>query len=107
VQEVAQASNCKPGLRLGHVLRAQSGRLAEHVTRSQVGECCALPQALPEASSGASPSHIYFIISTQSRVATLHLIIHELLVFLVVLIAIKVSASVRGGGAQTRDIGWR
>jgi hypothetical protein len=44
---------------------------------------------------------IYLITSAQSRVATLHLIIYELLVFLVVSVAIEVPASVRGGGART------
>ena len=43
------------------------------------------------------------IASAQSRVATLHLIVHELLVFLVVPEAIEVPASVRGGGARTRN----
>jgi hypothetical protein len=43
---------------------------------------------------------IHSIASAQSRVTTLHLIIHELLVFLVVSVAIEVPASVRGGGAR-------
>jgi hypothetical protein len=40
------------------------------------------------------------------RVNTLHLIIHELPVILVVPMAIEVPASVRGGDAQTQNLGW-
>ena len=40
------------------------------------------------------------IASAQSRVATLHLIPHELPVFLVVPVAIEVPASARSGGAR-------
>jgi hypothetical protein len=50
---------------------------------------------------------IHSTASAQSRVATLHLVVHELLVFLVVLVAIEMPASVTaeafGGGTK----GWR
>jgi hypothetical protein len=41
------------------------------------------------------------IASAQSQVATLHHIVHELLVFLVVPVAIEAPASIDGGGVRT------
>jgi hypothetical protein len=45
--------------------------------------------------------------SAQSRVVTMHLIVQELLVFLVVPAAIEVPASVWGGSAQTQNLGLK
>jgi hypothetical protein len=54
---------------------------------------------------------IHSIASAQSRVATLHLIVQELLVLLVVPAAIEAPTSVRGRSAKPRtqasDLGWR
>jgi len=48
---------------------------------------------------------IHSIASAQSRVATLHHIVHELLVFLVVPVVIEVLASVLSRGALREELG--
>jgi hypothetical protein len=48
---------------------------------------------------------IYLTISTQSRVATLHLVVHELLAVLVVPVVIAMPAPHGPGGAECREPG--